>query len=162
MAVDWLPCAPLGAALLHISEEFVVPGGFPAWYRRYRANAARVTPRFLFLVNAGLIVGCVQVGLLGRTAPGIFYWLALAAVMGSNGIWHIWASFRSHAYSPGVVTGALIYIPLAIYGFALFLRSSNLPPAGVVVAGILGGSYPFWSAVYHGVRPRAKGTQIAK
>ena len=162
MAVDWLPWAPLGAALLHICEEFFIPGGFPAWYRRYRANAARVTPRFLFLVNAGLIVGCAEVGLLARTAPGIFYWLALAAVMCSNGIWHVWASYRSRAYSPGAVTGALIYVPLAIYGFALFSRTGDLPLSGVLLAGILGGSYPIWSAMYHGVKPRAKDTRIAK
>jgi hypothetical protein len=33
MGADWLPWAPLGAGLLHISEEFVLPGGFAAWYR---------------------------------------------------------------------------------------------------------------------------------
>jgi hypothetical protein len=39
----------------------------------------------------------------------------MSAVLCSNGIWHAWASYKSHSYSPGVVTGMLIYAPLAVY-----------------------------------------------
>lgn len=160
--MEWLPWAPLGAAMLHITEEFVFPGGFTAWYRRYRPTPSRVTPRFLIVVNAALLLGCVQTALLGRTAPGIFYWLTMSAVLGSNGIWHIRASFKSRAYSPGVVTGTLIYVPLAVYGYAVYWRSGQTPPGVALAAFIIGGSYPFWSAMYHGVTPRAKDTRSAQ
>jgi len=162
MPVHWLPWAPLFAAVLHISEEFLLPGGFAAWYRRYRTDSSRVTSRFLFLINAALIVGCVETALLGLTPPGIFYWLAIAAVLASNGLWHLWASVRSHGYSPGVVTGSLIYVPLAVYGYGQFLRSGRISLDNALAACVLGGSYPFWSAIYHGIRPRAKDRQIAK
>ena len=160
--MEWLTWAPLGAAVLHISEEFVLPGGFTAWYRRYRVDASKVTPRFLIVVNAALLLGCVQVALLGRTAPGIFYWMVISAALAANGIWHIRASVKSHAYSPGVVTGTIIYVPLAIYGFCVFVRSGEASPGAALAAGIIGGSYPFWSARYHGVKPRAKDTQSAQ
>lgn len=33
--MDWLPWAPPAAAVTHISEEFLWPGGLAAWYPRY-------------------------------------------------------------------------------------------------------------------------------
>jgi hypothetical protein len=50
--MDWLSWALLGAVILHIFEEFVYPGGFVAWYRRYRVDASRITTRFLVIINA--------------------------------------------------------------------------------------------------------------
>ena len=41
--MDWIPWAPLAAASLHIVEEFVLPGGFPAWDRAYRPGLRRST-----------------------------------------------------------------------------------------------------------------------
>jgi hypothetical protein len=60
--MDWLPWLPLIAAGLHIVEEFVFPGGFTAWYRSYRRQARRITPRFLVIVNAGLLLACLNIG----------------------------------------------------------------------------------------------------
>jgi hypothetical protein len=77
--IAWLP---LMAATLHIAEEFVFPGGFPGWYRAYRTEPSRITPRFLFIVNAALlIIACLNIGLLGREPLGIVYWLTISAVL---------------------------------------------------------------------------------
>jgi len=150
-AVDWLMWAPLAAASLHISEEFVIPGGFPAWYRQYRPDPSRITPRFLVIVNAALLIACCNVGAIGRDIIGISYWMTMSAVLCSNGIWHAWASYKSHSYSPGVVTGILIYAPLAVYGYIEFLRSGAVPIWAAAITCLIGGSYHFWSAMYHGV-----------
>jgi hypothetical protein len=147
--MDWLPWAPLCAAILHIAEEFLYPGGFAEWYRRYRNDPSRITARFLILVNAALLAGCIEIGLLGHSLPGIFYWLTIAAVMFSNGVWHAWASYKSHSYSPGTITGVIVYLPMAIYGFAHFLRTSQVPLFAALIACGLGGSYHLWSALYH-------------
>jgi Protein of unknown function with HXXEE motif len=147
--MTWLPWAPLAAVILHICEEFVYPGGFAEWYRRYRANASRVTSRFLVIINAVLLLACVDIGILGRTTTGVGYWLTIMALLCSNGIWHLWASYKSHSYSPGVVTGVLIYVPLALYGYVYFLRSGATSIGSALVAVIVGGSYQFWSALYH-------------
>ena len=148
--MDWLPWAPLVAAGLHISEEFVVPGGFPAWYRRYRPDPSRITPRMLVIVNVALLVACSNVALLGRHPLGIAYWLMMSALLCSNGCWHAWATYKTRSYSPGVITGVLVYLPLAIYGYIEFLRSGAASIWTAAVACIIGGSYHFWSAAYHG------------
>jgi len=147
--IEWLPWAPLGAAMLHISEEFVFPGGFAAWYRRYRVDSSKVTPKFLIVVNGALLLACINVALLGRTAPGVVYWLAMAALLCSNGIWHAWATYKSRTYSPGVITGMAIYLPLAVYGYRELLLSGEASIGAALAAGIAGGSYPFWSSLYH-------------
>jgi hypothetical protein len=149
--MDWFPWIPLAAASLHICEEFAIPGGFPAWYRRYRAESSRVTPRFLVIVNAALLIACLDIALLGHRLAGYAYWLTIAAVLASNGIWHAWASYRSRSYSPGTVTGLLLYVPLAGYGLVHLLGTGAVSATTAVVACLIGGSYHFWSAAYHGV-----------
>jgi len=151
--------APLVAASLHISEEFFVPGGFPAWYRRYRTDPSRITRRFLVIVNAALLVACCNIALLGRTPLGVAYWLTIAALLCSNGCWHAWASYKSHAYSPGVVTGLGVYVPLAAYGYSQFARSGATSIGTAAVACIIGGSYQLWSAAYHGLLGRKAAQQ---
>jgi hypothetical protein len=146
---NWLLWAPLVAAAAHIVEEFVFPGGFPSWYRRYRANASRVTPRFLILINAGLLVTCAEIAVIARQPAGAAVWLAMAAILASNGCWHVWASFRSRTYAPGTVTGALLYVPMALYGYVDCLRHGVVAPGVAVVALVVGGSYQFWSSAYH-------------
>ena len=50
--LNWVFWAPLGAASLHIIEEFVYPGGFAAWDRRYRPGMRKsITPRFHIIIN---------------------------------------------------------------------------------------------------------------
>ena len=149
--MDWLPWAPLVAASLHMSEEFLIPGGFLAWYRGYRADPSRITRRFLVIVNAVLLIVCCNIALLGRTPLGIAYWLTISALLCSNGIWHAWASYKSSSYSPGVVTGVAVYVPLAIFGYSHFVRSGAVSIGIAALACVVGGSYPFWSAAYHGL-----------
>jgi len=147
--MDWLGWAPLGAASLHILEEFVFPGGFTAWYRRYRVNPSRVTPRFLVIINAALLIMCADVALIWRTPFGKAYWLAISALLSSNGCWHAWASYKRRAYSPGVITGLTVYLPLAAYGYLEILRSGAASIPTAVIAGMIGSSYQIWSAAYH-------------
>jgi uncharacterized membrane protein YczE len=130
-------------------EEFIYPGGFPAWYRRYRTNNSRVTSRFLVIINAVLLLACVDIGILGRSKLGVGYWMTVAALLCSNGIWHAWASYKSHSYSPGVVSGVSVYVPLALYGYWQFLGSGAATFGTALIAIIVGGSYQFWSTLYH-------------
>lgn len=158
MTIDWLPFAPLGAAGLHIFEEFVFPGGFTPWYRRYRGDAARITTRFLVIINGALLLACGNIAQLGRTRTGVAYWLTIAAVQASNGLWHAWASIKSHSYSPGLITGLALYVPMAVYGYVQFVRLDEASVGTALVAGLVGGSYHIWSALYHrGARVRSGG-----
>jgi hypothetical protein len=132
---DWLPWIPLAATILHMTEEFAYPGGFAVWYRRYRVEASRITPRFLVIINGALLATCINLALVARTPLGPVYWLTIAALLCSNGIWHAWASYKSRAYSPGVLTGLIIYVPMAVYGYATFLHLAARGGSGALSVG---------------------------
>ena len=149
--MDWLPWAPLAAACCHIFEEFVWPGGFAEWYRRYRANNKRITARMLVIVNVALLVACVNYALVASTRWGAAALLGLCALLCSNGLWHAWASVRSHTVSPGVVTGILLYVPLMIVEFNVFLEARRVSLSTAITVFLAGISYHFWSAMYHRV-----------
>ncbi|MGD0546595.1 MAG: HXXEE domain-containing protein [Terracidiphilus sp.] len=146
---QWLLWAPLGAAAAHIFEEFVCPGGFKSWCQRYRGvNSAKITPRFLIIINAVLLAACINAA-TADDPIGFAYWIGISAVLASNGVWHLWAAVRSRSYSPGMVTGLIVYLPLAIFGFVHFMSSSLVSRGNAVAALLIGGSYPLWSALFH-------------
>src|SRR2546423_3715323 len=110
----WLPLLAVAA---HLVEEFVWPGGFPDWYRRYRPErAASVTTRFLVTVNVILVAIALLPPLLGPSPRGLAWWLIVAAIGAANAVFHLWATVARQEYSPGVITGTLLYLPLAAIG----------------------------------------------
>src|SRR5262245_9943242 len=146
---------PLVAAIAHIFEEFAYPGGFAEWDRAYRpAYKASITPRLHLVMNGLLLFACVAVGAAGPTARGVAGWLTLAALLASNAVYHVVGAFKTHRYSPGMVTGLLLYVPMAIYGYVHFLRSHAASSGTAIAAAALGGSYHFWSALGHARRTR--------
>ncbi|HJP59203.1 MAG TPA: HXXEE domain-containing protein, partial [Gemmatimonadaceae bacterium] len=83
--VGIFPWLPLLAVLAHLFEEFVWPGGFPDWYRRYRPErAASVTTRFLVIVNAVLVAIALLPPILGPSPRGFAWWLMVAAIGAAN------------------------------------------------------------------------------
>jgi len=170
----WLWWAPLIAAVLHVTEEFALPGGFGAWDRAYRPSiGASITPRLHVVVNLLLVALCVSVGLAGfgeagATVGGVRIhsaipvelagaaWVALAALLFSNAIFHVVGTIQSRSYSPGVVTGVLAYVPLALFGGWWFV-GNGMPILVAVAAAALGGSYHLWAGIGHGVRARERG-----
>jgi hypothetical protein len=142
--------APLVFASLHIVEEFVWPGGFKAWYQRYRGvHVGSITTRFLVIMNAAMLLACWDAAVSGRSPANLPLWMGMAGVLASNGIWHIFAAIRSKSYSPGVITGTLLYIPLAIIGYATWLRAGGFSPTTAAAAILAGLLYPLWSAGFH-------------
>jgi hypothetical protein len=151
---------PLIAATLHIVEEFVFPGGFPEWDRAYRpAYKKSITPRLHVVMNGLLIFLCLSIGFNGPIAINVAMWLTLAALLASNAIFHIVGAIKTRGYSPGMVTGIVLYLPMAAYGFAHFVGTRQASVGTAVVAAALGGSYHLWSAVMHS--RRARGAAVA-
>jgi len=170
--VTWLFWAPLIAATLHILEEFVYPGGFAEWDREYRPEiAASITGKLHLVVNGLLLAACVTVGLAGMpggvlpiggarwrsaippslAAPA---WLALASLLASNAVFHLIGSIRTHRLAPGVRTGVLLYIPLAVAGFVIFLVARRVSLPAAVASALVGGSYHLWASLGHHWRAR--------
>jgi Protein of unknown function with HXXEE motif len=163
--MTWIWWAPLVASLLHIFEEFVYPGGFADWDRAYRPEFnTSITPRFHILVNALLVLAGLQVGLLKNRDVGLhggavpqahaLVWLTLAGLLFSNALFHLKGALRTHRYSPGIITGLGLYIPLTIFGYIYFVgtHKATLPIALLALA--IGGSYHFWAAMVHRRRAR--------
>lgn len=159
----WLWWGPLVAAALHIVEEFVYPGGFAAWDRSYRPAIKRsITPRLHVIVNAALLLVCLQVALLGGSGDveaqrvGATGWLAISALLFSNAVFHGVGALRTRSYSPGVVTAVVLYMPLTVLGYRHFLRDGWVTLPAAAVAAVVGGSYHFWAALLHKVRARGR------
>lgn len=156
--MTWIFWAPLGAAALHIVEEFLWPGGFLGWYRRYKPEiAASVTPRSLFILNALLLILCYDVGAMRAGPVGPPLWFGVMALLFANAGWHLVAAVKTRGYSPGLITGLLLYVPLSLWGAVQLLqaRAVTLPVAAGAAA--VGGSYQVWMDLLHRRRARAGG-----
>lgn len=152
--------APLAAATAHVFEEFVWPGGFTRWYHAaYPDIAPSATGRFLFWINAALLFGCFAVGVDRRTPIGPAFFLAMCALLAENGVFHVAATVRMRRYSPGLITGVLFYIPLAVCGYWTLLASSQISIGAAVVAAMVGLSYHALSVLNH--RRRARHMSVA-
>ena len=144
--------APLAAAALHIFEEFVFPGGFMKWYSAYKPEIKKsISKRFLFFINLGLLILCYDIGALRESSINIsiILWLGVTALLAANGAWHLKAVWKTKTYSPGVVTGTVIYIPLAVYGYIYFLQTGQVSIWIAIAALIVGASYQLWSNLFH-------------
>jgi Protein of unknown function with HXXEE motif len=173
----WLWWAPLIAAALHVTEEFALPGGFGAWDRAYRpAIRSSITPQLHVVVNLLLLALCASVGLsglgeTGATLGSVHFrspipaplaaasWVALAALLFSNAVFHIIGTIQSRRYSPGLITGVLLYMPLALFGGWRFIHGGGMPVLTAVAAVAVGGSYHVWASIGHGLRVRGEAAQ---
>ena len=79
-------------------------------------------------------------GIFGAVRSPRFAWVvvAMSALLFLNGALHLLATVAFATYSPGTITGTLLYLPFG--GFALFSMSQALPRpvfARAVVGGIV-------------------------
>ena len=85
----------------------------------------------------------------GTVAPGVGKWVVVACIAAINGLFHVVAAVRGRKYSPGVITGALLYVPLAVIGI-IRLHQQGLVSTGTVAQGvIIAGVYQLWSSRKH-------------
>jgi hypothetical protein len=110
------------------------------------------------VINGLLLVLCAQVlelAPLDQTEAGAvaaMAWLAVAALLFSNAVFHVVGSIRTGSRSPGVVTGVLLYVPLALYGYGWFHTSNRVGLVPALGAAVVGGSYHFWAKLIHRAR----------
>lgn len=128
----WLFVASYAA---HILEEYF--GGFPEWFA---AVAGSPLPRADFVIINALALGAVALAAFAATRRPALGWLAIgiATVAFINGLAHLLASLMWATYSPGLITGVILYLPLS--QLALLRAWHQVPPSffwGGVIAGLL-------------------------
>lgn len=155
--ITWLYWAPFAAASLHIFEEFVYPGGFADWDRRYRPHIRKsITPRFHIIINGLLLVACYDVWALRSGPFGGAIWLTVTALLFGNAVWHLVGTVKTRTYSPGVLTGLALYVPLTVYGYVRLLSTGQTAPSTAILAFAVGVSYWLWvGKALHTWRTRA-------
>jgi hypothetical protein len=153
--MNWLYAAPFVAACLHITEEFFWPGGFAEWDRRYHPEfAGSITSRLHIIVNVLLLVVAYDVFATRHHHIGPLMWMTVAAIEFSNALWHLRGAWKTRSYSPGMVTGTLLYIPMTVFGYAFFLRSGATTPLTALLGLAIGSSYLLVGPLMHRGRVR--------
>ena len=155
--MNWIFVAFLITSTLHMTEEYFFPGGFMSMMKRLNPKYARfVTVRMAVIVNGLQLVFCIFAILVANTS--LVFSMSIAALLFINALTHLGGCIRTQGYVPGVVSGILLYLPLSVYAYSLFLHSGQLTPNQVVITGSLGLLYQAVLIVYlalAGALPRA-------
>jgi len=145
--MNWIFWAFVGAAAIHVVEEFVYPGGFLASMRSFNPKfASSVTVRFAVIINSLFLLLCV-VGAIIASKSFVFS-LSVASLLSLNALMHIVRAVKARGYVPGVISGVLLYLPLSLYAYYLYASSGQLTFFGGMASGLLGALYQAIPAGY--------------
>jgi hypothetical protein len=132
--MQWIFWAIFVSCMLHVIEECVF--GFLTWARRAFPRLARgITARWAGIINAIFLL----LALLAAALPGLplALRLAIAALIALNGLLHVLATIRLRRYSPGLVTGLILYLPLGVLAYVIAARTNTLTAEAAVVSVLL-------------------------
>ncbi len=126
---------------IHIAEEFWGGEGFLSWNARATGAVFSVT-KFFTLVSFGFIL--VLIGVLLAKRYNKMRWIisALATIFLINGFSHLIATITHHQYSPGLVSGVLLWIPFSIW---ILIAEHRLNTRRTFFGGVITG------ALIHGI-----------
>ena len=138
--MNWIFWAFVGAAVIHIVEEYYYPGGFLDSMKRFNPGfAPSITVTFAVVINALFLLVCLASAVIADR--NLIFSLSIASLLCFNGLIHIIATARSKRYAPGVISGIVLYLPLSLYAYYLFVSSGQLTLVGGIVSGLLGVLY---------------------
>jgi len=111
--------------VIHIAEEFYGGEGYPAYLKRLRGVELSPTK---FLVGQAIGLGLIIIGLLiaRRLNFPKQLLIILGAVVMVNGFSHLGTSLFYREYTPGLITGVLIWIPLGVVTLISFKRGLSV------------------------------------
>ena len=121
------------AYLIHILEEYW--GGFPAWIARFWGVESSLS-NFLSWNGGAWVMMIVGVVLVLTTKSYRWLLVSFGTVVLINGLVHLGASIVTWSYSPGLISGLLLFIPL---GASTLLRAREKVNRRAFRAGIIVG-----------------------
>lgn len=145
--MSWIFVTFLLASLMHMAEEYWLPGGFME--RMKIANprfAPYVTSQMAVVVNGLQILLCLATIIVGESL--LAFSLSIAGLVFINGCVHLIGTSASRRYVPGVITGTVLYIPLALFAFRTFLLSGQIDQGQALFAILLGLAFQFVPLAY--------------
>jgi len=125
----------LVAYLVHFAEEWY--GGITTWAQNSLGYEVSIE-RLLVINGVALVLFATGTIASIRAARLTWFTVAFATVLGLNGVLHALATIGLGQYSPGTVTGLVLYIPLSIIVFRLSTSAlSGRTIRRSIVAGVL-------------------------
>lgn len=97
-------------------------------------------------MNGLFLLVCLFSAFIGKV--NLVLSLSAFSLIFANAVLHIRGAIVTTRYYPGVITGALVYIPLAIYAYSVFLISRQLTWLQGGLSVLLGVSYMAALMVY--------------
>lgn len=138
--MDWVFTAFVAAAVVHVMEEFVYPGGFMDVMRRFNPQFTPfVTARFAVIINGLFLLLCVLAAIVGRNS--LVFGLSIASLLFINALAHTGATLRARGSTPGIISSVLLYLPLSVYAYYVFIRSGQMAWPELVASSLLGVLY---------------------
>jgi hypothetical protein len=119
--------------LVHIAEEYW--GGFPAWIARFWGVESSISNFLSWNVGAWVMM-TVGVVLVLKTKSYRWLLVSFGTVILINALAHVGASILTRSYSPGLISGLLLYIPL---GTITLLRARQRVNRRTLRAGLIVG-----------------------
>jgi hypothetical protein len=100
--------------MIHASEEFFAGERFYNWVSRV-AGADLSREDFLAINAIALMVMVIAVLAINATASAAWLTATFGFIVAFNGSLHVVSSLVTWSYSPGTVSGLLVWIPLGVY-----------------------------------------------
>lgn len=123
------------AYLVHLAEEFWAGPGFPSWVRLI---AGRTLPEAAFVAINAVALVLLLAGIRAATRRESRGWIAVAVatVATLNAVLHLLGSAATGTYSPGTISGVVVYLPL---GVLTLIRAGHQQEAAAFGRGISAG-----------------------
>lgn len=120
--------------LVHIAEEYWAGEQFFNWFSRV-AEASLTANEFLGLNGVGLVAMTLATGVAAKRQYAVVV-LVLSTVVLINAVLHAALSLLTRSYSPGAVSGMVLWLPLAL--IAIRRHHPHVPPARKIAAVVIG------------------------
>ena len=123
---------------IHILEELLCGEGFPAWFARV-AGVGLGARQFLVWNALALLLMSVSVVLTMRFRRLRWLLLAYGTAFLLNALSHVFASLYTVSYSPGLVSGLLLWLPLGALALLRFRKTlgRRARRAGLIVGALM-------------------------
>ncbi|MEE8585932.1 MAG: HXXEE domain-containing protein [Acidobacteriota bacterium] len=128
----WYWLLPLSYGI-HIAEEYW--GGFVDWSARTSGTGLSLGV-FLATTSAGAILSLLGIFLSNRRKRQAWIPITMASFFILNGIVHLAWTVTTLSYSPGLISGLLLWVPL---GAAVLKRSSRIYSSSFFLKSAAGG-----------------------